>query len=579
MSSFITTDYYNYLCFSAYIILFLVNLFALVKYFKNRDKATKPYNKILKFDIVYMAIGLTFIVIERFFTFYCLKTNTDESFHLAIALKYIHGDNFWIDIDPSSVGPLNTLLFSFISIFTGEMSYFTAKITTLSVICISFILLYLSFIKIVPRTIACLISTCFAIHMCIPSGSTSISYNSEMILLPLLSLWLYSHLMWQKGSKYWMYLEFLVIGLMPFGKLQFGPVALLLFIVGISLLIKKELINKNDFSLKNLIKITFLPSICSALPLIVISLDAYMHNGLIWFYRFYFLNMISYINVDHLSWNDSPSQIVFDHLVFFWTDRFFLYFLSAFDFILIVACLLTRKYFIAIFCLLFIGISAYEVVKPLFYFLHYTNIMIIPLFVCGALLLGKLNSAKCYLLAITAYIFVAGYYIADFKEDIEYRELWLNRSEYKSPWNNIAMDIKKMADENDRLVVWGWLDELYVNSELPGGTAEIAIGGFVPSMDINRIYPKYTKEKFIDDIINNKPRFIIDTPSPVTPTYNSYDYSINHFSDISELIKENYHVVKEYVLSGNCEKETTEQNQCIKIPLYELNKINLIDKV
>ena len=89
MSSFITTDYYNYLCFSAYIILFLVNLFALVKYFKNRDKATMPYNKILKFDIVYMAIGLTFIVIERFFTFYCLKTNTDESFHLAIALPLL----------------------------------------------------------------------------------------------------------------------------------------------------------------------------------------------------------------------------------------------------------------------------------------------------------------------------------------------------------------------------------------------------------------------------------------------------------------------------------------------------------
>ena len=142
-------------------------------------------------------------------SFFCMKTNIDESFHLGIALKFINGDHFWIDIDPSSVGPLNTLLFSLVSCFTNEMSYFTAKITTMIVICVSFALLYFSFVKIIPRAIACLITTCYAIHFCYPDGPTTISYNSEIILLLLMSLWLFFYVYSQNNSKkIWNYFEF-----------------------------------------------------------------------------------------------------------------------------------------------------------------------------------------------------------------------------------------------------------------------------------------------------------------------------------------------------------------------------------
>ena len=38
-----------------------------------------------------------------------------------------------------------------------------------------------------------------------------------------------------------------------------------------------------------------------------------------------------------------------------------------------------------------------------------------------------------------------------------------------------------MSTGSDRLVVWGWEDDLYILSGLPGGTAEIEIGCFIPN--------------------------------------------------------------------------------------------------
>ena len=111
-------EYYEPLTYFAYLILFFINFAVIFAYFKCKTENNK---KQLVFDSFYIFYGIVFIILERFYSFFCMKTNIDESFHLGIALKYINGDHFWIDIDPSSVGPLNTLLFALVSFFTNEM--------------------------------------------------------------------------------------------------------------------------------------------------------------------------------------------------------------------------------------------------------------------------------------------------------------------------------------------------------------------------------------------------------------------------------------------------------------------------
>lgn len=556
-------EYYEPLTYFAYFVLFLVNFVSIFAYFKNRMDNT---NKILVFDFFYIFCGIAFILLERYYTLFCMRTNIDESFHLGIALKFISGDHFWTDIDPSSVGPLNTLLFSVMYLFTGEMSYFTAKLTTMFVICASFVLLYLSFVKIIHRVIACLVTTCFAIHFCIPDGPTTISYNSEIILLLLLSLWLFLYVHSINNNKIWNYYEFFVIGLMPFGKLQFAPVALFLFVFRLIFIVKKQ-----DNALSSKVKSVFYLSLCCSIPSVIVLLDAIIHNGLLWFIRFYFVNMISYMNVEHLGNGVNSYSMMLLNLIKFWSSYFHLYVITSLDFILIFLCLIKKIYKVALFCFFLIVLSAFEVVKPLFDFSHYTNIMIIPLFASIVLLLNRLQSRNINILTIIVTICFMGYYFNNFDRDFKFKTYYVQETGISPVWMVIAKDIKAMSNKNDRLVVWGWMDELYVLTGLPSGTAEIAIGGFVPHQLVNRVYPDYTKHKYIDDIINNRPRFIIDTPSPITGIYNSYDYSLKNYPEFWNVINKHYHLVKEYSFANNPNDCDNNLETCIKIPLYEIN--------
>ena len=573
MNDIIINNYW-FFSYSAYLLLFIFLIFMGLRYCFSKNIQTYKVSKFSFSDICFIFSVFVFLLIQRYFTFFSHKTNIDESFHLAIASKLASGDHLWSDIDPGSVGPVNTLLFVLVSMFTGDFSFFTAKCTTLFVIFISFVFLYLSFIRLMPRAISCLLVSCFIVCMCVPDGSLTISYNSEMILLPMLSFWLFSFVKSHKHSKYWFFLQFFVIGLMPFGKLQFAPVAVLLFIVSFVSFIRK---NFNELNFISVTKNLTLFSFISSLPLFLILLDGLVNNSLIWFVRFYFLNMISYMETGNESVNSSY-HVMFQNFVGFWSDIFYLYYFTLFNLVLVVISLFKKKRLTAYFCISFLGLSIYEVLKPLFGFYHYTNIMLIPLFSCVALLLFVLrNKLVNVCTVIICLIFVFCHFIK-FDSDYELKLSYVNNHGFDPGWFEIANDLRSTGDKSDRLVVWGWMSELYVVSEHAPGTAEIGIGNFVPSKFINRVFPEYTKQKFIDDLINNKPRFIIDTPSVITSIYDDPKYSIHNYPEIWNIVKNDYHVNKYYKFGSSptaCDdvsNNISEHDFCVRIPLYEHNK-------
>lgn len=576
-------DNYRIITYSLYIILFAINIFAIIKYLAGKNfwiqGTIGKSESISKFDYIYIVYILLFITLERFFSFFLGRTDIDENFHIAIAMKFVKGDNFWIDIDPSSVGPLNTILFSFVSLFTGGVSFITAKVSVVLVACVSFIFLYLSFIKIVGKAIAILLTTCFVICVCDIGVETSLSYNSEMISYLLFSFWFYCYLKAtvDNGRLLWFCSAFFTIGLMPFGKLQFSPIALVLFLITFYDLLKSETC-RNNYKHRLITKL--IPCTCSLVPLLIVLLDALIHNSLIWFYRFYIQNMISYMNIDHLNMAQTKYQIMFDNLTSLIASRFVLYTLTIVNVILIIINVLKKNYSLVLKCFLIIGVSYYSMVRSLMPYNHYTNIVIIPLFMCSAILIYSLKSNKlCFFIASCTCLFFCYYYFSSFEIDFNKKNSSLYSVGVSGEWISIAEDLKQMSTGSDRLVVWGWEDDLYILSGLPGGTAEIAIGGFIPNY-IQRKYPSYTREKFIEDLIHNKPRFIIDTPSPLTELYDSYIFSVENYPDIYEVIQKNYHFKKFYTLKGNKEEcnefskqvhNTDTNSKCIQIKLYEIN--------
>ena len=546
--------------FVATFLFFALNVVLVVYYLKS-SKASSPSVHIP--DILYLVFSVAFLIILRWYTLHCEITNLDESFHLAIAQSFSSGHHFWIDFDPSSVGPVNTLIFYVASLFTGEMSYFTAKLVALLILIITQIYMYLALIRVCSRSVAIPLLSCFAFYMVQPWSAPVVSYNSEYSLFLFLSIYLFLYARFNE-SKVARIFSFGVLAVLPFCKLQFAPLALFLYIFGLW-----KLFRRGSASL--FWKEFILVLLISSLPPVLLIIDCVIHDSFIWFYRFFFQNMVSYVDVKVTAGD------YWKNLMYMAEDNLFLIIFSLMIILLSLLAIGLRKWRIVLFVWLILSISLYEVLKPNFPFLHYLNILILPCIFCVSILASAVKSRLVYAVVAVISLGYQTVHIYDYDKDFDHRLAILTGSTSGSFWKSVALDIKKMSLPGDHMAVWGWVDELYVYSGIPSGTAEIAIGGFVPSKLIDRHYPSYTLEKYRDDLINNKPRFFVDTPSPVTKIYDSYSYSVIYHPEISGIIKDNYHIKKQYFypvdnVSGcDFSLKGDDQKGCV-ITLYELNQ-------
>jgi hypothetical protein len=562
MQYFLGNDYYLLTLLSCvfFVILNVVFVFFELK------KAIKA-NFYKYFDFVYLFFAIAFVFVSRLYTFGCEVTNIDESFHIAIALDFSKSLHFWSDFDPSSVGPINTLLFYLVSIFTGEMSYFTAKVTSFIVIVLSIIFTYYALTKISKRYVVIPLLSCYAFYMVLPLSAQIVSYNSEYSLLLFFPIFLFCFVRFNE-SKLFQILSFGILSLIPFCKLQFAPLALFFYIYGLIKIfriygIKKELIS-------TLLQIFGI----SLVPVIVLVVDCWRNDSFVWFYRFFFVNMVSYIDVQ------TSLEGYWSNLKNIFYNNLFVFTFAIVATILAIISLAQKQWKIVLFCFIILSLSLYEILKPYFPFFHYANILIIPLIYCIVILAKTIVFKFASIIVCVISILFQCSQLYLFDEQFDQKSQIVVGSNSETFWKGIALDIKNMSKPNDRLTVWGWFDELYVYSQLPSGTAEIAIGGFVPSSFINRTYNEFTAEKFKTDLIKNKPRFFIDTPSPITKIYNSYKYSVKNYKEFADLINENYHVLKQYfypidnVIECNFEVKNNEDNYqkgCV-ITLYERNE-------
>jgi len=186
MEYFLSNDYYLLTLFAC-IILFVFNIFVFIFDLKKNENISKKTFFII--DILFVVLSTLFIIIERLYTIDCEITNLDESFDLAVTLDFAKGYHFWIDFNPTSVGPINTWLFYLVSLCIGEVSYLTAKIAALVVILISLNFLYFAINKLTRRSLAVALASCYGFYMVIPWSAPIVSYNTEYSLLLTLSIY------------------------------------------------------------------------------------------------------------------------------------------------------------------------------------------------------------------------------------------------------------------------------------------------------------------------------------------------------------------------------------------------------
>lgn len=562
MEYFFSNEYYLLSLFVC-IFLFVFNIIVVVSDLKTNEKTVK--RNYIVIDWAFVIFATAFVIVSRLYTIDCQITNLDEAFDLSLTLDLAKGYHFWIDFNPTSVGPINTWIFYLVSLCIGEVSFLTAKIAALGVIIISLYFIYFAICKLSSRSIAVALSSCFAFYMTIPWSAPIVSYNTEYSLILTLSIYFCCFVRFDT-SKFAQIVSFGILALMPFCKLQGAPLALFLYICGLIRLCKSLGMTTQLF------KRLLLVAIISSIPVVILLIDCTLHDSFIWFYRYYIQSMISYVDVQTslYSYCNNFLDLVSDNIYVI------LFFIIAM--ILELVLFLNKSWKVSIFSLLILTISVYEMLKPNFAFLHYTNLLIIPLIFVVALQINYIKTKMVSILVLLISLVYQFYQLSLFDEYFDLKQSVLVNSNSHTFWKSIGLDIKSLSNSSDKLMIWGWLDEVQVFAQLATGSSELGIGAFIHQNFVNRNYPSYTKEKFKADLLKNKPRFFLDSPSPITQIYNDYKYSVLNFPEFADIINNNYHVLKQYLypITGikdcNYKVVTTdgEQEGCI-ITLYEVN--------
>lgn len=508
------------LCFSTY-----------KKYTSNiSQKDNKTNNFLFSSAFFLFLIGLG-IFILRIPTFCASELNVDESEWISGAATLIRDFRFWKSVNGTTSGPLNIFPLCLINLLGVSLNYasvrfFSVLFIILPVIFITFKLFKIAYGEIVARIISITLFFFFAFS----ENFDIVSYNSEHIpMLLMVSAFFFFVRTYENSAnnkKDYLHLFFygLMTGLLPYSKFQAVPITLVLFVFVFSYNIfhKKNITRKNSFLLLGLI-----------IPTALLLIYLYIFNLKEEFFNYYIINNYEYsmkglLNSSQKWWSMQKQLpvnswfekiILFPRLILMSKDTVLYFFaliiLSVFGLWVILrnpkSISVKNIEFIIFAFVVFLSVY-YAIVKPGNAFLHYIIIIIIPSSMLSGFLFGtgfdiarnRYNKIKFYLKTGLLIFPLLPAIILAFDGNCFIKSI-LNRN---SPCQISCASkvIKRHSVPNDRLVVWGYSNILYVESEMLQGTRE----PFTYLQITESSCQNYFIEKFCEDMLTNRPKIFVD---------------------------------------------------------------------
>jgi hypothetical protein len=180
-----------------------------------------------------MALSLFFCRYPAFF--FPQKLNPDEAQMLAQAITYETHPIPWRDVDGTTSGPLNSYAL-LVSLLLGiQPDYFTARFLALACILGMFIFLYLATRRLAGDLAARIALLPFVLFIALNVQKDFLHYSSETISVFILgwAIYLMTRLARQPGTVATTVLLGLLLGLLPFAKLQTVPLGAFLGLTAI----------------------------------------------------------------------------------------------------------------------------------------------------------------------------------------------------------------------------------------------------------------------------------------------------------------------------------------------------------
>jgi hypothetical protein len=390
-----------------------------------------------------------------------------------------------------------------------------------------------------------------------------VAYNSEHIPMLLTTMLYYFFIKTQFSSSkngnagtglLYLVICGIIIGILPLAKLQASTISFA-FIIGIFIL---NILSKEKYLVKNIALIAGV-----LLPVLLLLSYLFLFNLGAEFWNYYILNNFEYSksglytysttwlimqkNENAVYWYEKllvvPRLILITKdTILFWGSLSIISFGSLFLLRNKLKNITSKSKLLFLF-FLFSFIMAYiAVIKPGNIFLHYLLLLVIPAAYLAGFLLGlvidtfKQNSTKIlvyvkYYLALTVIVPVIAFsidgncYIRDYLSNFPRRNL-----------SNITVSLKKYSQPGDRLAVWGYLINIYVEAELIQGTREPT--SYLQISEGN--LQKYFTDKYCEDIISNKPILFVDAVGKNSLAYYDYSQRYENYPAVKELINNNY---------------------------------------
>ncbi|MFD2572714.1 hypothetical protein ACFSUS_18890 [Spirosoma soli] len=533
-------------------------------------------------DAVFLVVALALLVFMRVpSAFYNRELNPDESQLITQAITLTQDPVYGRSVDGTSIGPINSYLLLIPHVFGLPLDYTAARLTGLLLIGLSIVSFYFSLLRIATPVVSRLCLLIVLLFFSWATHSDFLHYSSELSSLVLITacFGLVAGLL--RSSQY--SLSRLVglgaiAGLAPYCKLQTLPVIGMMLITLALYLI----ISQRHQAWRPLLGL----SVGFGLPTVVVFALAYWFGVERYFIDYYFIGNLTtyaqiYAHVPLVSQGFMAKLFRFPAFLLEYTD--FLIFI-VFNSLTVVAAAVVvwRKYqqltpalsWSIILVILTVTGALWAVITPGTEFGHHLLLLVFPLGWVVAIALQfvithvprRLVTARLAMLTVTLFgleLLAADNLVLPFAKRLikgpSHKEVaalnqtssvsdldaWLlerNPCLFAFPdkktvvMSPVARAISRYAQPSDKMAVWGWNCQYYVEAQLAQGVSE--------NHTQRSIIPNKMRKQYIDryahELIDNQPALFVDAVGDASWMLTKPSQQHEHFTEIDRVIRQNY---------------------------------------
>lgn len=462
--------------------------------------------------------------------------NPDEGALIACAMKARFDWIPWRGFDPGTSGPLNYYILELAPLFGAHLGFFSARVIGLCLIAGAICALYYTVKWIYGAGVARLSVVPPVLLFALTKAANFVHYSSEhlSIFLTTVALAAAAYLARGMGSKSSRLIACaiggLCLGSTPFAKLQASPIALAVFAsLAVALFITSPRLSIN----KKLEVFTLVAALLAVPVTIVISLctTGTLRDAVIPYYKMSF----DYIR------SRPPVGISF-------------FFLSADDYAVFLICSLvvmlaaggalhsrihlTRISVWASLSSILLSLASffaiYQAHRP---FEHYLLFSIVPVSFCVANVLGLVRyldqpTGRAMLLrGLFVSFFLLPLGITTFESSNDFNPNAM------VPKRGAVVAISRYVKPGDRMVVWGWMPEYYVQTKTIMSVRDPSIERLL----LQTPYREYFRKRFLSDLRAHPPLVFVDGVAPGAFRYdNRATYGMETFPALDAFVREHY---------------------------------------